>query len=360
MSKLRLRHLEDKPRSGFGTPRFSNVRRQVQRLSASLLVLSVGSSALVPTSFAETLTAASASAGAAASAPRPDPDKPLRDVLQGEAKDAYDQANALLAKNELAGAFTLYHRAYELSHDPRLFWNMGRVEYLRDRNAAARTWVERYFSERKVAYTDVEATTESGIREMLRSTTSEIVVSGLPSGTKLFLDGHEAATAPLNGPLFVEPGLRALRIELPNRRFVTREEALKAGGQWKLDAGPLLEKLGAVLSITTGEPKSSIRIDQRVVANGNWRGVLVPGEHDVEVLLPGKQTFHERVTLLSGSSKTLSAVLKDEDSALVWPWIVGGTLAAGLAVGAVLLLKHSPSETTRSQPAGGLGAGGNN
>jgi hypothetical protein len=62
----------------------------------------------------------------------------LSEALEGEAKDAYDQTNGLIERNEFSGAFTLYHRAYELAPDARQLWNMGRVEYLRERFAAAR------------------------------------------------------------------------------------------------------------------------------------------------------------------------------------------------------------------------------
>jgi hypothetical protein len=285
-------------------------------------------------------------------------------VLKGEAKEAYDQANALLSKNEFSGAFTLFHRAYELSADPRLFWNMGRVEYLRNRNAEARQWVERYFSERKVAYADVGEEAETSVREILRQATGEIVITGVPAGAKVFLDGREVATAPLTSPLYVEPGVRALRLELPNRAFVTREESLTGGGQWKLDAAPLLTPPKArpqatgTLSIHTGEAASSIRVDERIVGRGNWRGVLPAGEHAVEVLLPGKQAFHETLTLANGSSRTLTVQLKEEKSNLAWPWIVGGVaVAAGLAVGGYFLLQRS-SDPERAHPRGTFGAAG--
>jgi hypothetical protein len=326
-------------------------RSSIVALSVSLL--GVGPhSAQAQTSVSQTASAKATRAAAAAAhkLELPDPRSPLGDALTGEAKEAYDQANALLERNELSGAFTLYHRAYELSHDGRLLWNMGRVEYLRKRYAAARTWVERFFAEGRSDYVDTDPEADAKVRNWLRTVTGEVALDGVPDGAKIYLDGRHVATAPLGRPLYVEPGVRSLRVALPDQSYFTQELVLTASEQSKVNVRSLpirINKANATLEVATNEPQSSIQIDHRVVGRGSWRGVLPVGKHDVDVMMTGKQTFHEQVMLPAGGSRTLSVKLNDEDKALVWPWVVGGVaVAAGLAVGGYFLLR--PQEETRA------------
>src|SRR6187399_1311780 len=61
-------------------------------------------------------------------APAADEPRSLSDVLTGEAKTHYDIARILYRDGDHAGALAKFRRAYEISHDVRLLWNMAACE----------------------------------------------------------------------------------------------------------------------------------------------------------------------------------------------------------------------------------------
>src|SRR5262249_54072136 len=63
-----------------------------------------------------------AAAGAAPNHP------PLAQALKGDARVLYDSARELFKAGDYVSAYAKFQRAFELSNDPRLYWNMAACE----------------------------------------------------------------------------------------------------------------------------------------------------------------------------------------------------------------------------------------
>src|SRR3954463_12307468 len=89
-------------------------------------------------------TFGTARAFAAPTAPAP---KPLSQSLSGEAQAAYKSAKLLFEDGDHVGALTKFKRAFELSNDPRLLWNMAVCEKELRHYARSAGLVSRYVKE---------------------------------------------------------------------------------------------------------------------------------------------------------------------------------------------------------------------
>src|SRR5580692_5744203 len=71
-----------------------------------------------------------AAPSALADTPAPSPPPDLRTSLPDQARRAWDAAKQLAGASDYKGALVEFQRAYELSHNPRVLYNVGVTEKL--------------------------------------------------------------------------------------------------------------------------------------------------------------------------------------------------------------------------------------
>jgi hypothetical protein len=279
---------------------------------------------------------------------------PLSESLQGEARQAYDSAKLLFEDGDPAGALAKFRRAYDLSKEPRLLWNMAVCEKeLRHYGSAARL-VERYLGEGGTKISEESRQNALNTQQALRSFYSELTLKNLPAGAKVSVDGVNAGTAPLSGPLLVDLGARTIRVELEGREPF--EQQIDVPGAEPIAVEVVmgrLQKAGS-LSVTAGA-KDVITVDGAVVGSGRWLGKVPAGDHEVRVTAPGKKPYVAHVQLGAGSVRTMEVTLEAEGESPIWPWLVGGAgvVLVGAGVGGYFLLK--PEDEPGKGPQGKLG-----
>ena len=82
-----------------------------------------------------------------ASAATPPTPAPLTKSLTGEAKAAYDSGRLLFEDGDSPGALAKFSRAYDVSHDARLLWNMASCEKELRHYGRAAALIGRYLQE---------------------------------------------------------------------------------------------------------------------------------------------------------------------------------------------------------------------
>jgi hypothetical protein len=303
------------------------------------ITLAASASAQVPVEPADTATA-------------PEP-LPLARALTGEARVAYDDAKLLLQNGDPAGAVAKFQRAYVLSGDARLLWNIAACEKALRHYASASEFVGRYLREGDATLSDEARRSALATQQALRAFFSEVKLLGLPAGARVSGDGVPVAVAPLVSPLRVDLGKRLLRVDLEG--YETLSRALDVPGTTDLEVELALKPKSrtATLSVLTGEASAVIAIDGKVVGSARWQGNVPAGPHRVRVTARARKPYELSFELAAGSSRTLQIALVEERSS-VWPWLVGAaavSLAAG--VGGYLLLK--PDDMHVPAPRGELG-----
>ncbi len=291
-------------------------------------------------------------------AAQPKPAVPLAESLTGEAKSAYTSAKLLLDDNDFAGALTKFKRAYDVSKDARLLWNMAVCEKELRHYARAATLVSRYLKEGGAVISTEQRQSATDTQTALRAFYSTVKLSGVPDGATVQVDGVAMGQTPLAEPLLLDLGTRRLRVEAVG--YAPFETSLDVPGNNQLEV-PVALTAAAVagvvpprLSVTSTGNRDIVSVDAKVVGSRHWEGVLAVGEHTVRVTAAHKKPYEIQVQLTAGSSRSLQITLEDEEHAsTLWYWVAGGaTLTAGAIVGGYFLLK--PKDEPGTHPNGTL------
>lgn len=284
--------------------------------------------------------------------------KPLSQSLTGDARGAYESAKLLFDDGDHAGALTKFKRAYDLSNDPRLLWNMAVCEKELRHYSRSAGLVSRYLNEGAKLISDQQRRSATDTQTALRAFYSAVNLSRAPDGATVLVDGVAVGQIPLTAPLLLDLGLRQLRVELAG--YSPFEVSIDVPGSNHLEVRvvltPALERpvTQPRLSVTSSGERDIVAIDGKVMGSRHWEGVLSVGEHSVRVTAAHKKTYETHLQLLAGSSRSLQVTLEDEEhGSTVWHWVAGGaTVAAGAIVGGYFLFK--PKEEPGAHPSGAL------
>ncbi|MCU0693650.1 MAG: PEGA domain-containing protein, partial [Polyangiaceae bacterium] len=194
---------------------------------------------------------------------------------------------------------------------------------------------------RKQGYQDqtVEVTVAGGMAEqatfklepVLRTALVTVIVPGAP-GASIFVDGTEMGPAPLKGELPV--GRHTFEARAAG--FVTARQTSDVVYQQPLDIilAMARERHEGKVRVRADEADAVITIDGKVVASGQWEGVLPAGGHQLTVRKPGFVTFTTDIALNHGQVRDVSVPMRMEEKGAAWVWWTAGTLAV-VAGGAV-------------------------
>ena len=293
---------------------------------------------LALSTFAAVPAAAQSPDGAAARAP-------LEESLAGDAKQAYDAGRALFDAGDWTGATAKFQSAYDLSHDPRLLFDMAVCA--RDLRAYARMHdlLTRYEQEAGQGLTpearaDVDAALAT-IRErigILRLDVSE-------SDASISVDGRALGASPWAAPIVFDVGQHELHVSKAG--FVdAQEEITVAGGSDTRLAIRLVAEAKPARLVVVADPSATLVVDHRSATRERFDAALPAGEHEVHVTAPGKKAYDARFDLASGDTRMVRVNLENAPGPLVWPWVAGGTaVVLGAALAAYFLSRPSEQET---------------
>jgi hypothetical protein len=274
----------------------------------------------------------------------------LSTTLVGEARASYEAARLLYNDGDNAGALTKFKRAYDLSKDPRLLWNMAASEKALRHYARAASLITRYLSEAEGKLTPQNVANAVETQKALRAFYSVVNLTGVPASARVLVDGTPA----VESPLALDLGEHSIRVE--REGFEPFATTVTVPGNTPVNVAVVLTATRAapgrlVISAHAGD---LVAVDRNAATAGRWEGALPAGEHVVRVTADGKKPYETKVALLSGETKTVQVSLEEEPRGSLWPWIVGGTvLVGGAVVGGYFLFK--PKDEPGQPPVGKLG-----
>jgi hypothetical protein len=275
---------------------------------------------------------------------------PLAAALSGEAKADYDAGRILFGDDDYAGALVKFQRAFERAHDVRLLWNMAVCEKNLRHYARVLRLLERYQREGDAQMSPAHRVEVAEVVATVRLLISTVHLHVQQDGADVFLDDVPVGKTPLPEPLWVDLGMRRIRVSKPGFKDYLIEQNFAGASELKfaIDLQPQIHAGQLAISAGAGD---SISVDGKVVAQGQWQGRLSSGEHSVRIHAAGMRPYAQQVVIEDDKQRALFVSLEPEKSAGLWPlvWVGAGVLVAGgLAAGGYFLLRPAPAAQTKA------------
>ncbi len=146
---------------------------------------------------------------------------------QSEAATRFEKGLELYEDGALDAALAEFERAYELTLDARVLYNIGHVQSQRHRYVEAIEAFERYLKGTAVNETR-RAQVEAEL-EKLRGRVGRLSLESNVTGAQVYVNGVSVGAFPLAGAIPVNPGICEVRVEKPGYQ-TARETLTIAGG----------------------------------------------------------------------------------------------------------------------------------
>ncbi len=274
---------------------------------------------------------------------------PLSESLTGTAKAEYEAGRVLYTDGDYANAILKFQRAYELSEDPRLLWNIAVCEKNLRRYSRMLSTIRRYEKEAADMLTAAEREQASEIIKTVESFVSALDLRVTEDGAEVYVDDELVGTTPITDPLFVDVGTRRIRVTKPGFKDAVINREITGGGTVVMQVD-LEEQIHRGRLIVSAGPNDDITIDGKLMGRGRWEGWLPSGGHTLRVTAEGMQAFQSEVLIQDDQVRRIDVTLDPlpkSDATKTVLWIVGGAaVAAGAVVGGVYLFKPSSPEPT--------------
>jgi hypothetical protein len=274
---------------------------------------------LLPVLFGALLSSAIA-VGAPAPAPAPTPPSTssaapappptVRDTLPPEGVTAWDRAVELYEALDYEGARIEFLRAYELSKNPRVLFNVGVCDKsLRRYARAAATWKRELHEGGNSLTDDDRAKVEAAIQKV-EEFVSTARIESTEAGATVLVDGETIGTTPLAAPLPIDVGRHT--IVLRKEGFVEQSKELTVGSE-VASARFELVPVGATVQVTVRGPKSAnVLVDGTDMGPAPFRGEVPAGRHSFKASAPGFVTSSQTSEVESGKALDIALVLAPE------------------------------------------------
>jgi hypothetical protein len=264
----------------------------------------------LPLSLAAMLVVESAFAAPPAAAPAP---VDVRALLPDAARKAWDAAKQLAGASDFRGALVEFQRAYELSHNPRVLYNVGVTEKLLTHYARA---VDAWDKEQTDGAGQLSAAElqelKNAISIVQQFVTTVDVTANEPDAT-LSIDDYPVGSTPFTGPVRIDVGKHVLKLSKPG--FVDAVEPVDVAAGAKTPVTFKLEPLNktALVSVTVGGvPSATVFVDGRDMGPAPFKGELSAERHTIEARSPGFVTVGQTVDVIYKQPMSLVLTLSAE------------------------------------------------
>src|SRR6187402_2326559 len=154
--------------------------------------------------------------------------KPLSESLTGVALAEYEAGRILYVDGDYKTAVVKFERAYQESKDPRLLWNMAAAEKNQRHYARVEELVQRYMSESGAQLTETARADAQALLDTVRNFIGDVTIKVQPDGSSVAVDGAAVGVTPLEKPVRLDIGMRALEVKKDG--FVPHREAFEISG----------------------------------------------------------------------------------------------------------------------------------
>jgi hypothetical protein len=260
--------------------------------------------------FAALLTAQPAFAQPRPAGPAP---ADVRSQLTENARKAWDAAKQLAEAKDYKGALVELQRAYELSNNPRILFNVGALEKLLTHYARAVDAWEKELREGAGKLSPSEAGEARSSIAIVQQFVTTIDVTANETDATLFIDDYPVGKTPFGAPVKIDVGKRTVR--LSKEGFVDAVQTIDVASGARTPLTFTLEPKNrtALVSVTVGgAPSATVFIDGKDMGPAPFKGELPAERHTIEARSPGYVTVGQTVDVLYKQPMSLVLSLSQE------------------------------------------------
>jgi hypothetical protein len=244
-----------------------------------------------------------------------------------------ESANKLARSGEYTDALALFEKAYALSPEPVLLYNIGRVaEKLQD-------WKKAAGALRAFLEVEKDAAKRAKAQDVLNNVQAHLpaylTVSCPVAGALVEVDGKPAGRVPLQAPLEVTPGKHVVKVLAPAKKPF--EKAVEVKGTESIEIAARLDDEPAVVALVVEPVAARVVVDGKAVGPGARQTMeLAPGAHTLRAEGDGYEAGEQRFEVVAGERKSVSLAL------------VKKKVEVPPAVPATVLAKPAPTEPAKA------------
>jgi hypothetical protein len=233
--------------------------------------------------------------------PRPRPaaaPTDLRSQLPEGARKAWDSARQLADAKDYKGALVELQRAYELSQNPRVLYNVGALEKLLTHYARAVDAWERELREGAGKLTPAEmAEARSAIGIVQQFVTTMDVTANEPDAT-LSIDDYVVGKTPFAAPVKIDVGKHTVRLSKDGFADAVQQVEVASGQRTPVAFKLEPKNKTALVSVTVGGVSSAtVFVDGKDMGPAPFKGELTAERHTIEARAPGFVTVGQTVDI---------------------------------------------------------------
>jgi len=202
------------------------------------------------------LSAGSAWAQAESPAPSSAPSAPVSAEVLKEAGERYARGLTLYGDGEFLLALVEFERAYQLSNNYKVLYNIGQVRMQLARYAKAKEALEEYL---KLGGTSLSAERTQAVNKdlaTLAERTASLSIVSSEVGADISLDGKVIATSPLTAPLIVDAGEHNL--VLHKSGFYDATQSVTLAGHDQLELKVELKPIPLAMQPKAGDVRTDV------------------------------------------------------------------------------------------------------
>jgi hypothetical protein len=258
-----------------------------------------------------------------------------------EAMDALRYADALAA----------YKQAFEITHNPALYYNQARAHQGLGDFAAAYDFLERFDAE---APADLKARVPQLQRliDDVRSRVARLTVRCNVSGAQVVLGSTVIGTTPIAREIRTNSGRVKLEVTAEGYRPFTRDLELPGGGATTVTADLLRKDASAVLAVTSNAPGASVWLDGKPIGQAPIEVVAGSGSHELKLERQGYEPASSSVVLAVGEHKQVSITMLQPTplTAKWWFWTGVGVVVVGATATVIALTTERGADSGTVAP----------
>jgi hypothetical protein len=234
----------------------------------------------------------------------------IRQKLTGEAQLSWDGAIELYEAGDYEGSLVQFKRAYELSRQPQVLFDVGLCLKNMARYAQAiATWETELGFREKLPKVDVQAL-EAAI-ETLRPFVSSLSINVNEAGAVISVDGEEVGRSPLVTPVPINVGKRIVRVaKAPD--FLTSEHTIEVTKGQTAQLSVTLEpavKTATVSVTAAGAAGATLFLDGRELGASPFKGAVPTGSHTFVARAAGYREALETIDVVQGEPLNITLSL---------------------------------------------------
>lgn len=289
-----------------------------------------------------------------------------------EAKKHFEKGVSLFNNDDFDGALVEFMAAYQAQPHYSVRYNLGICYYKLQQYPDAVAEMTAYLMEGKEQIPEDRRNEVEELLMELKDLVAVLDVTASVADAVLYLDGVRVGPLPMDRPLQLNVGKYEVEILADGYEKFLQEVLLPGGTNQKVhaellalpdtptDDGPETFAPETKLSVDSSVPGAQVLLDSEIVCPAPCTFRVSPGEHLVTVYEPGYLQWDETVTVVSGQTHELDALLEKASLATSsgHSWVLGSHFSFFLTGGYSITRLGSNDHEIGGSGSYGLGLGG--